>query len=58
MYLKVKTRNELENMLIERQSNLLFGYKIISRGEATEGELAQVMKQLEKEIDILERKLK
>ena len=56
--LKGKTRDELEDMLIERKDNLLFGYKMISRGESTEEELYDQFKQIEKEIDVLERKLK
>lgn len=56
--LKGKSRDELEDMLLERQDNLLYGYKMINRGEATEGELAEEIKQIEQEIDIIERKLK
>ena len=56
--LKGKTRDELEGMLIERQDNLLFGYKMISRGEATEEEIRDQFKEIEQEIDVLERKLK
>lgn len=56
--LKGKIKDELEDMLIERKDNLLFGYKMISRGEATEEELYDQFKKIEKEIDVLERKLK
>ena len=56
--LKRKTKDELEDMLIERQDNLLFGYKMISRGEATEKELEETIKQLEHEISIIKRRLK
>ncbi|GAA3313133.1 hypothetical protein GCM10020331_002530 [Ectobacillus funiculus] len=46
-------------MLIERQDNLLFGYKMISRGEATEKkELEETTRQLEHEISVIERSLK
>ena len=56
--LKEKTRDELEDMLIERQDNLLFGYKMLSRGEAIEEDLRDQFKEIEQEIDVIERKLK
>jgi len=56
--LRGKTRDELEDMLLDRQDNLFFGYKMLMHKEATEEELEEQTKQLEKEISILERKLK
>jgi hypothetical protein len=55
---KEKTKDELENMLIERQENLFFGYKMINRGEVTEKEREEEMNLLEQEISILERMIK
>lgn len=56
--LEGKSKSELEDMLIEQKDNLLFGYKMISRGEATEAELEEEMKQVDRQIDMIEKKLK
>lgn len=56
--LEGKSKSELEDMLIEQKDNLLFGYKMISRGEATEAELEEEMKQVDRQIDMIEKKIK
>ncbi len=55
--LKGKSKSELENMLLERQDNLLFGFKMIQQGTA-KSSLAKEMRKIEQEISIIERKLK
>jgi len=55
--LKEKGKLELENMLLERQDNLLFGFKMIQQG-TPKSSLAKEMRKIEQEISIIERKLK
>lgn len=49
------TREEKENRKIELLDNMLFGEKMIARGEATREELQQQFDEIEKELSKLEK---
>jgi hypothetical protein len=49
------TREEKENRKIELLDNMLFGEKMIARGETTREELQQQFDEIEKELSKLEK---
>lgn len=55
--LKGKSKDELYDMRMTRLDDLLFAYKLIQQGEL-ESELSEQMRKTEREISIIERKLK
>lgn len=55
--LKGKSKSQLEDMLLEKQDDLLFGYKLIQQG-TPKSALAEEIWKIEQEISIIERALK
>lgn len=55
--LKGKNKSQLEDLLLEKQDNLLFGYKMIQQG-TPKSALAEEIWKTEQEISIIECKLK
>ncbi|NWN98438.1 MAG: hypothetical protein HLX45_13190 [Bacillus sp. (in: Bacteria)] len=55
--LKGKSKSQLEDMLLEKQDDLLFAYKLIQQG-TPKSALAEEIWKIEQEISIIERKLK
>lgn len=55
--LKGKSKDELYDMLMTRLDDLLFAYKLIQQG-VPELELSEQIRETEREISIIERKLK